>query len=277
MDISTRAKLKDRPSGPQGALSDLVASDSKAVSVKKITGKFKSKTIIQGIDLDIADGSITAIVGPSGCGKSTFLRSINRMNDRIPGWSLEGEISVFGQDIYGPDTDLLSLRRRVGMVFQRPNPFPMSIEENISCGIKAHHLAPRSHIKEIVRARLEEVGLWKAVSGRLKESPFQLSGGQQQLLCLARALAVQPEILLLDEPTSSLDPISTQQVEELLREFVPELTIVIVTHNLAQAKRVADSVAFFMNGTLVEFGTATEIFEDPRFPETKRYISGSFG
>ncbi len=255
----------------------LVAESPKAINVCDFTGRFHGRTVVDNINLEISDGSITAIVGPSGCGKSTFLRSINRMNDRISGWSRQGSIELYGEQVYANDVELLSLRRRVGMVFQRPNPFPMSIEENIACGVRAHRLAPRSHMKDIVRARLEEVGLWKAVSGRLKESPFQLSGGQQQLLCLARALAVQPEVLLLDEPTSSLDPISTQAVEELLKEFVPELTIVIVTHNLAQAKRIADNVAFFMNGSLVEFGSCEQIFDSPKEPETAKYVSGILG
>ncbi|HUY86724.1 MAG TPA: phosphate ABC transporter ATP-binding protein PstB [Acidimicrobiales bacterium] len=255
----------------------LTSGKPKAIRVSGFKGSFGDKTIIEDVDLDFTEGTITAIVGPSGCGKSTFLRSLNRMNDRIPGWSCQGSVKFYGQDVYSGQLDLLSLRRRIGMVFQRPNPFPMSIEENVAAGVKAHRLAPRSQIHRIVQDRLEEVGLFNAVKDRLKDSPFRLSGGQQQLLCLARALAVQPDVLLLDEPTSSLDPISTEAVEELLKEFVPDLSIVVVTHNLAQARRIADRVAFFMDGRLVEVGDTEQIFEDPQEVETGRYVSGRIG
>ncbi len=263
--------------GPELEVAGTTGALPKAMTVTGFTGAFSGKTIIEDISLELAEGSITAIVGPSGCGKSTFLRSLNRMNDRIPGWKCNGSVRFYDQDVYGQGVDLLSLRRRVGMVFQRPNPFPMSIEENVACGIKAHRLVPRSEVRRRVQDRLEEVGLWKAVHDRLHDSPFRLSGGQQQLLCLARSLAVSPDVLLLDEPTSSLDPISTEAVEQLLKELVPDITIVIVTHNLAQARRVADRVAFFMDGRLVETGTVHQIFEDPRRIETGQYVSGRIG
>jgi len=249
----------------------------KVLEVGSFSGSFSGKEVLHDISVSFVEGSITAIVGPSGCGKSTFLRSLNRMNDRLPGWSCSGTVNFFGKDLYGPDVDLLGLRRRIGMVFQRPNPFPMSIEENVACGIKAHRLVPRHQVRDHVQARLEEVGLWDAVKDRLKESPFRLSGGQQQLLCLARAMAVNPDVLLLDEPTSSLDPISTEAVEELLSELVADVTIVVVTHNLAQARRLADRVAFFMDGRLIEEGSAQQIFEDPQRVETGQYVSGRIG
>ncbi|HTT90112.1 MAG TPA: phosphate ABC transporter ATP-binding protein [Acidimicrobiales bacterium] len=238
---------------------------------------FGSATVLSGIDVAIARGEITALIGPTGSGKTTFLRSLNRMNDRVSKHWHKGEVLLEGSSIYAPGVQLMTLRRRVGMMFQRPNPFPMSIAENVLAGVKAHRIAGKPHYKQIVETRLREVGLYDAVANRLGASPFSLSGGQQQLLCLARALAVGPDILLLDEPTSSLDPISTENIEELVRSLVPALTIIIVTHNLAQAARVSDRTMFFYQGKLVETGPTKQLFEDPKEPETARYVSGRMG
>lgn len=238
---------------------------------------FGQKTVLTDIDLDVHHGSITALIGPTGCGKSTLLRSLNRMNDKTRGFWRQGRIELDGTDVAAHDMDPLLLRRRVGMVFQRPNPFPMSIRDNVVSGVRAHGLAPKAELPGVAERFLKEVGLWGAVADRLGDSPFRLSGGQQQLLCLARALAVEPEVLLLDEPTSSLDPVTTEIVEDLLRRLTPELTIVIVTHNLAQARRVSDRTAFLYNGRLVESGETKVLFDAPTQPETVSYVGGRIG
>jgi phosphate transport system ATP-binding protein len=238
---------------------------------------FGSATILSGLDLDIPKGAITALIGPTGSGKTTFLRALNRMNDRVAKHWHRGEVLLEGSSIYAPGVQLMALRRRVGMVFQRPNPFPMSIGGNILSGVKAHRIARKEHYHDIVEARLREVGLWDAVSNRLGASPFNLSGGQQQLLCLARALAIGPEVLLLDEPTSSLDPVTTENIEAMIRSLVPALTIIIVTHNLAQARRISDRTVFFYQGKMVEFTDTAQLFENPQQPETARYVSGRMG
>ena len=238
---------------------------------------FGTNTVVEGVDVEIPRGSVTALVGPSGSGKTTFLRALNRMNDRVRGYWQHGRVDLDGVSLQDRSVDLLELRRRVGMVFQRPNPFPMSIEANVVCGVRAHRMAKRSQLRDIAETRLAEVGLWSAVADRLSDSPFRLSGGQQQLLCLARALAVEPEVLLLDEPTSSLDPVSTEAVEELLRRLAPGITVVIVTHNLAQAKRLSDRTIFFYQGRMVETGPTAELFAAPARPETARYFGGLVG
>ena len=238
---------------------------------------FGQKTVLEGVDLAFHRGEMTALIGPTGCGKSTLLRTLNRMNDKVRGFWRRGTIDLDGLDIYGSSADPLLVRKRVGMVFQRPNPFPMSIRDNVVAGVKAHRLSPRSEFAEIAESRLKQVGLWSAISDRMGDSPFRLSGGQQQLLCLARALAVDPEVLLLDEPTSSLDPVSTEMVESLIKELSSELTIVIVTHNLAQARRIADKTAFLYNGRLVESGDTSRVFDAPEEPETASYVSGRIG
>ncbi len=248
-----------------------------AFAARGLALAFGSREILSGVDLEIPSGSVTALVGPTGCGKTTFLRTLNRMNDRVPGFHLRGSLSLFGEDLYSGSADPLVVRRRVGMLFQRPNPFPLSIHENVVAGVKAHRLVPRRQLAAVTEARLREVGLWDAVSDRLGSSPFRLSGGQQQLLCLARALAVGPDVLLLDEPTSSLDPVSTEAVERLLAGLVPAITVVIVTHNLAQARRVAHQTAFFNAGRLAEYGPTAQVFEEPRHEETRAYVSGRFG
>jgi phosphate transport system ATP-binding protein len=257
-------------------LVDLMGAPA-AMQARDLSLGFGSKTVLQGITVDIPKGAVTALIGPTGSGKTTFLRALNRMNDKVSKHWHRGDVLLEGSSIFSPGVQLMSLRRRVGMMFQRPNPFPMSIAENVLAGIKAHRIAGRQHYRAIVEARLREVGLYEAVSDRLGSSPFTLSGGQQQLLCLARALAIGPDILLLDEPTSSLDPISTEHIEALVRSLIPALTIVIVTHNLAQARRVSDQTIFFYQGGLVEVGDTAQVFEAPKQPETERYVSGRMG
>jgi phosphate transport system ATP-binding protein len=242
-----------------------------------LTLGFGDRRVLEDVTMSIPRHQITALVGPSGSGKTTYLRSLNRMNDKVRGFFMSGSVTLEGADIYGRRVDPLVVRKRVGMVFQRPNPFPMSIRDNVLAGVRAHKLAPKHSLGDIAEAHLAEVGLWAAVSDRLHESPYRLSGGQQQLLCLARALAVQPDVLLLDEPTSSLDPMSTEAVEELLTRLKDKVTMVIVTHNLAQARRVSDRTAFFYDGRLVEAGPTAELFEAPERAETARYLTGQFG
>jgi len=242
-----------------------------------LTLSFGQRAILSNVSVDVRRGVVTALIGPTGSGKTTLLRTFNRMNDKVSGYRHGGDVLLDGYSIWHPGVELMSLRRKVGMLFQRPNPFPMSIMDNVVAGVKAHRLASRHGLKMIAQERLTEVGLWDAVHDRLKDSPFRLSGGQQQLLCLARALAIGPEVLLLDEPTSSLDPVATESIEELIRTLVPELTVVIVTHNLAQASRVADRTIFLNAGRLVETGETKQIFESPAEEETARYVGGRFG
>jgi phosphate transport system ATP-binding protein len=253
--------------------------DSGAVALNAVdlTLSFGSRAILSDINVEIRRGAVTALIGPTGSGKTTLLRTFNRMNDKVSGYRHAGDVQLDGRSIWHPGVELMSLRRKVGMLFQRPNPFPMSIMDNVVAGVKAHRMASRHGLKAIAEQRLTEVGLWDAVSGRLKDSPFRLSGGQQQLLCLARALAVSPEVLLLDEPTSSLDPVATESIEALIRELTPALTIVIVTHNLAQASRVSDRTIFLNKGRLVEHGDTRQIFENPAEEETAHYVGGRFG
>ena len=238
---------------------------------------FGPKSVISGVELNLVRGNIVSLIGPTGSGKTTFLRSLNRMNDKVSGFWAKGSIKLDNQEILSSATDLLELRREVGMLFQRANPFPMSIQENVLAGVKAHRLARKSQYGQIVRENLEKVGLWRAVSDRLGDSPFRLSGGQQQLLCLARSLAVHPKVLLLDEPTSALDPISVEAVEKLLSQLVPEITFIVVTHSLAQARRISDHTMFFYDGHLMESGPTSKIFDDPVQPETQYYVSGRMG
>jgi phosphate transport system ATP-binding protein len=263
----------------QAAVNGFAAPAAGAVALKAVdlTLSFGQRAVLTGIDVEVHRGAVTALIGPTGSGKTTLLRTFNRMNDKVTGYRHTGDVLLDGRSIWHPGVELMSLRRKVGMLFQRPNPFPMSIMDNVVAGVKAHRMASRHGLRAIAEQRLTEVGLWDAVSGRLKDSPFRLSGGQQQLLCLARALAVNPEVLLLDEPTSSLDPLATQSIETLIRELVPQLTVVIVTHNLAQASRVADRTIFLNDGRLVEHGDTRQLFEDPAEEETARYVSGRFG
>lgn len=232
---------------------------------------------LKNISLDIPEKSITALIGPSGCGKSTFLKTLNRMNDLIPGVRITGEVRYQGEDIYAPGRDVSALRREVGMVFQKPNPFPMSIYDNVAYGPRTHGIKGRARLDEIVEQALRDAAIWDEVKDRLKKNALGLSGGQQQRLCIARALAVEPTVLLMDEPTSALDPISTSRVEELAMELKERYTIVIVTHNMQQALRISDRTAFFLLGELVEAGDTERIFSQPGDKRTEDYITGRFG
>ena len=232
---------------------------------------------LKNIDMEIPARKITAFIGPSGCGKSTLLRSINRMNDLIPGVKITGSLTWHGQDIYDPRRDVNELRRNIGMVFQKPNPFPMSIYDNIAYGPRTHGTRSRAKLDDIVERSLRQAAIWDEVKDHLSRSALSLSGGQQQRLCIARALAVEPEVLLMDEPTSALDPISTAKLEELALELKKNYTIVIVTHNMQQAVRISDRTAFFLLGEMVEFGKTDDIFSMPRDKRTEDYITGRFG
>ena len=229
------------------------------------------------ININIEENSITALIGPSGCGKSTFLKTLNRMNDLVPGVKITGDIRYNGEDIFAPDRDVNELRREIGMVFQKPNPFPMSIYDNIAYGPRTHGIRSKAKLDEIVERSLRSSAIWDEVKDRLKKSALGMSGGQQQRLCIARALAVQPKILLMDEPTSALDPISTSKIEDLAIELKKEYTIVIVTHNMQQAVRISDNTAFFLLGDLVEYGNTEEMFSKPKNKKTEDYITGRFG
>ncbi len=250
---------------------------AEAIAARNLSLCFADKHIVSEVSVGFPRGTITALIGPTGCGKSTFLRTLNRMNDRVPGFARQGDVVLDGESIWAPSQDLLNLRRRVGMVFQRPNPFPMSIRDNVVAGVRAHRIAKGKQLDVVAEERLRQVGLWDAVKDRLGDSPFRLSGGQQQLLCLARALAVGPEVLLLDEPTSSLDPISTELVEELLRSLTPALTLILVTHNLGQARRTSQHTMFLYQGRLVEHGPTQDLFERPKDPDTLHYVTGRIG
>ncbi len=232
---------------------------------------------LHDIIMNIPEKSITALIGPSGCGKSTFLKTLNRMNDLIPGVKITGDVRYRDQDIFAPGTDVNELRREIGMVFQKPNPFPMSIYDNIAYGPRTHGIKNRARLDEIVEKSLRGAAIWDEVKDRLKKNALGLSGGQQQRLCIARALAVEPEVLLMDEPTSALDPISTSKIEELAMQLKEQYTIVIVTHNMQQAVRISDRTAFFLLGELVECGDTQQLFSQPQDKRTEDYITGRFG
>ena len=232
---------------------------------------------LHDISMNIPEKSITALIGPSGCGKSTFLKTLNRMNDLIPGVKITGDVRSREQDIFAPGTDVNELRREIGMVFQKPNPFPMSIYDNIAYGPRTHGIKNRAKLDEIVEKSLRGAAIWDEVKDRLRKNALGLSGGQQQRLCIARALAVEPEVLLMDEPTSALDPISTSKIEELAMQLKEQYTIVIVTHNMQQAVRISDRTAFFLLGELVECGDTQQLFSQPQDKRTEDYITGRFG
>ena len=229
------------------------------------------------VDMDIPEQSITALIGPSGCGKSTFLKTLDRMNDLVPGVRIEGTVEYDGKNIFAPDVDVNELRRQVGMVFQKPNPFPMSIYDNVAYGPRTHGVRNRAKLDEIVEQSLRSAAIWDEVKDRLKKNALGLSGGQQQRLCIARALAVEPRVLLMDEPTSALDPISTSKIEELAMELKKRYTIVIVTHNMQQALRISDRTAFFLLGELIEYDDTEKMFSTPTQKKTEDYITGRFG
>ena len=231
---------------------------------------------LKGIDMQIPENKVTAFIGPSGCGKSTFLKTLNRMNDLVEGCKIDGTVLLDGKNVYG-DIEVNELRRRVGMVFQKPNPFPMSIYDNIAYGPRTHGIKAKSKLDEIVERSLKQAAIWDETKDRLKKSALDMSGGQQQRLCIARALAVEPEVLLMDEPTSALDPISTSKIEDLVWELKDKYTIIMVTHNMQQAARVSDKTAFFLLGAAVEFDDTQKIFSKPKDKRTEDYITGRFG
>jgi phosphate transport system ATP-binding protein len=247
------------------------------IQTKNVNFYYGIKQTLKNVNMAIYKNRVTAIIGPSGCGKSTFIRLLNRMNDLIPNTRMEGQIILDGENIYDQGVDVVALRRKVGMVFQKPNPFPKSIRDNLSYGLTINGLNDKELIEKTVRSSLEEAALWEEVKDRLHESALRLSGGQQQRLCIARCLAVEPEVILFDEPCASLDPISTKRIEELIEQLKENYTIVIVTHNMQQAARVSDYTAFMYLGELIEFGSTEKIFTVPEDKRTEEYISGKFG
>ncbi|MBF2569915.1 phosphate ABC transporter ATP-binding protein [Listeria welshimeri] len=247
------------------------------IETKDVDLFYGSKQALQKIALNIKKNQVTALIGPSGCGKSTFLRTLNRMNDLIPNVKTTGEIYIGGENVQDPKIDMVNLRKKVGMVFQQANPFPFSIYDNVAYGPRMHGVKDKKVLYEIVERSLRQAALWEEVHDRLDRSAIGMSGGQQQRLCIARVLAVKPDVILMDEPTSALDPISTAKVEDLILELKKDYTIVIVTHNMQQASRISDETAFFLNGHIVEFADTTSIFTNPAEKETEDYISGRFG
>lgn len=248
-----------------------------AFTVKDMELYYGSFHALKNVNLNIASGEITAFIGPSGCGKSTFLKSLNRMNDLVEGCRITGDIRLMGEDIYDRNMDVSVLRRRVGMVFQKPNPFPMSVYDNIAYGPRTHGVKKKAELDEIVEKSLRDAAIWDELKDRLKKSALGLSGGQQQRLCIARALAVKPEVILMDEPTSALDPISTSKIEDLVMDIKKEYTIVMVTHNMQQAVRVSDTTVFFLLGEIIESGATGQMFSMPKDKRTEDYITGRFG
>ncbi|MFR5786329.1 MAG: phosphate ABC transporter ATP-binding protein PstB [Christensenellales bacterium] len=248
-----------------------------AFTVKDMELYYGGFHALKNVNLNIASGEITAFIGPSGCGKSTFLKSLNRMNDLVEGCRITGDIRLMGEDIYDKNMDVSVLRRRVGMVFQKPNPFPMSVYDNIAYGPRTHGVKKKAELDEIVEKSLRDAAIWDELKDRLKKSALGLSGGQQQRLCIARALAVKPEVILMDEPTSALDPISTSKIEDLVMDIKKEYTIVMVTHNMQQAVRVSDTTVFFLLGEIIESGATGQMFSVPKDKRTEDYITGRFG
>lgn len=247
------------------------------ITVKNLDLWYNTNKALKDVNIDIEEKSITALIGPSGCGKSTFLKTLNRMNDLIPGVKITGQVKYEGTDIFGRNVDVNELRRDIGMVFQKPNPFPMSIYDNIAYGPRIHGIKSKAKLDEIVEESLKDTAIWDEVKDRLKKSALGLSGGQQQRLCIARALAVKPKILLMDEPTSALDPISTSKIEDLAIELKKKYTIIIVTHNMQQALRISDKTAFFLLGELIEYDNTETMFSMPKNKKTEDYITGRFG
>ena len=253
------------------------ANEKSILSVKELCLWYGNHQALKNINIDIPKNSITALIGPSGCGKSTFLKTLDRMNDLIPDVKITGSVEYKGEDIFAPGVDVSELRRQIGMVFQKPNPFPMSIYDNIAYGPRTHGIRNRAKLDDIVEKSLRGAAIWDEVKDRLRKNALGLSGGQQQRLCIARALAVEPDVLLMDEPTSALDPISTSKIEELAMQLKEQYTIVIVTHNMQQAVRLSDNTAFFLLGELVEYGKTEEMFSQPTDKRTEDYITGRFG
>ena len=274
--VSSRGTTTIRAVVAAAAVSSAQGTELK-MRARDLSVAYGEKVAIQDVSIDVHANQVLALIGPSGCGKSTFLRSLNRMNETIPGVTAKGHVELDGEAIYGPDVDPVLVRRRVGMVFQRSNPFPKTIFENVAYGLRIGGLRERDVIAERVERALRHAALWEEVKDRLQESGLGLSGGQQQRLCIARALAVEPEVLLMDEPASALDPIATAKIEDLVANLRGELTIVIVTHNMQQAARVSQRTGFFYMGRLVEVGETSQIFTRPRERETEDYITGRFG
>lgn len=250
---------------------------SSIITVKDLCLWYGSQQALKNINMQVPEKSITALIGPSGCGKSTFLKTLNRMNDLIPGVRITGEVCYCEQNIFGQGVDVSELRREIGMVFQKPNPFPMSIYDNVAYGPRTHGIKNRAKLDELVEGSLRGAAIWDEVKDRLKKNALGLSGGQQQRLCIARALAVQPQVLLMDEPTSALDPISTSKIEELAIQLKSKYTIIIVTHNMQQAVRISDQTAFFLLGDLIEYDNTEKLFSNPKDKRTEDYITGRFG
>lgn len=251
--------------------------DNTKIKASDLNLYYGSNHALKDINIDIKENAITAFIGPSGCGKSTFLRTLNRMNDLVDNVTINGLVTLDGEDIYAKDMDTTLLRKRVGMVFQQPNPFPMSIYDNIAYGPRVHGIKSKAELDRIVEESLRGAAIWDEVKDRLKKSALGLSGGQQQRICIARALAVEPEVLLMDEPTSALDPISTQRIEDLMEELKQKYTVAVVTHNMQQAVRVSDYTAFFLVGEMIECGDTKELFTYPKDKRTEDYITGRFG
>ncbi|MBP1558578.1 MAG: phosphate ABC transporter ATP-binding protein [Oscillospiraceae bacterium] len=247
------------------------------ITAKDLCLWYGATQALKNINIEIPERSITALIGPSGCGKSTFLKTLNRMNDLIPSVRIEGTVTYGGQDIFAPSVDVNDLRKEIGMVFQKPNPFPMSIYDNIAYGPRTHGIKNKIQLDDIVEEALQGAAIWDEVKDRLKKSALGLSGGQQQRLCIARAMAVKPKVLLMDEPTSALDPISTSKIEDLTQQLKKEYTIIMVTHNMQQAVRISDKTAFFLLGEMIEFGDTEKLFAMPRDKRTEDYITGRFG
>ncbi len=247
------------------------------ISTKDLNLYYGTNHALKNVNLDLYANKITAFIGPSGCGKSTYLKTLNRMNDLVPNVKIEGKVLLDGEDIYDPKVDTTILRKKVGMVFQQPNPFPMSIYDNVAYGPRIHGLKNKAKLDEIVEQSLRGAALWDEVHDRLKKSALGLSGGQQQRLCIARALAVEPEVILMDEPTSALDPISTLKIEDLMDSLKEKYTVIIVTHNMQQATRIADYTAFFLVGEVIEYGETEELFSHPKKKQTEDYVTGRFG
>lgn len=255
----------------------MMLTNEKAFQINQLNLFYGNKPALKNIDIDIYQKQVTALIGPSGCGKSTFLRTLNRMNDLITNCHVDGKILYNENDIYSSNSDVIDLRRRIGMVFQKPNPFPMSIYDNVAYGLRCQGIKDKDILQKAVKKALVDAALYEEVKDRLKESALSLSGGQQQRLCIARAIAMSPDVILMDEPTSALDPIATAKIEDLINDLKKEYTIIIVTHNMQQALRVSDYTAFFLLGEIIEYGLTSELFSHPKNPKTEDYITGRFG